>query len=41
MSAAVQPNAFPALSPALRLHIEVYGYVIIEIVLSQEEVNGL
>ena len=41
MSAAVQPNPFPALTPAQRLHIEIYGYVIIENVLSEEEVNGL
>ena len=41
MSAAVQPNPFPALTPAQRLHIEIYGYVIIQNVLSQEEVSGL
>ena len=41
MSTAVQPSPFPALTPAQRLHIEIYGYVIIENVLSQEEVNGL
>ena len=41
MSAAVQPKPFPALTPAQRLHIEIYGYVIIENFLSQEEVNGL
>ena len=41
MSAAVQPNPFPALTPAQRLHIEIYGYVIIENVLSQEQVNRL
>ena len=36
MSAAVQPNPFPALTPAQRLHIEIYGYVIIQNVLSQK-----
>ena len=41
MSAAAQPNPFPALTPAQRLHIEIYGYVIVENLLSAAEVNGL
>lgn len=35
------PTPFPALTPAQRLHIEIYGYVIIENVLTQEQVNNL
>ena len=41
MSAAAQPCPFPALTPAQRLHIEIYGYVIIENLLSAAEVNAL
>ena len=41
MSDVAQPIPFPALTPAQRLHIEIYGYVIIENVLSASEVNAL
>lgn len=41
MSDVAQPIPFPALTPAQRLHIEIYGYVIIENVLSSGEVNAL
>ena len=41
MSDVAQHIPFPALTPAQRLHIEIYGYVIIENVLSASEVNAL
>ncbi len=41
MSDTATSIPFPALTPAQRLHIEIYGYVIIEKVLSQAEVNAL
>ena len=37
MSDVAHPIPFPALTPAQRLHIEIYGYVIIENVLSQDD----
>ena len=39
MSDTATLTPFPALSPAQRLHIEIYGYVIIENVLTQSEVD--
>ena len=39
MSDTTTLTPFPALSPAQRLHIEIYGYVIIENVLTQSEVD--
>ncbi|MDA0711855.1 MAG: phytanoyl-CoA dioxygenase family protein [bacterium] len=41
MSDAARPKPFPALTPAQRLHIEIYGYVIIENVLTPGEVDTL
>lgn len=41
MSDVAHPIPFPALTPAQRLHIEIYGYVIIENVLSQDEISAL
>ena len=39
MSDQITLSPFPALSPAQRLHIEIYGYVIIENVLTRDEVD--
>ena len=39
MSDPITLSPFPALSPAQRLHIEIYGYVIIENVLTRDEVD--
>lgn len=41
MSDTATSIPFPALTPAQRLHIEIYGYVIIENVLSASEINAL
>ena len=41
MNGAPVATPFPALTPAQRLHIEIYGYVIIENLLSEDEVNRL
>lgn len=41
MSAEPRTRPFPALTPAQRLHIEVYGYVIVENVLTTDEVEVL
>ncbi|MEE2754532.1 MAG: phytanoyl-CoA dioxygenase family protein [Candidatus Latescibacterota bacterium] len=41
MSAELKTKPFPALTPAQRLHIEIYGYVIIENLLTNSEVNTL
>ena len=41
MSDVAKPIPFPALTPGQRLHIEIYGYVIIENVLTQSEVDTL
>ena len=41
MNGAPVATPFPALTPAQRLHIEIYGYVIIENLLSADEVNRL
>ena len=41
MSEIATPKPFPALTPAQRLHIEIYGYVIIENVLNQDEIDLL
>ena len=41
MSDEPKPIPFPALTPAHRLHIEIYGYVIIENVLNPSEVNTI
>jgi len=41
MSVAENSKPFPALTPAQRLHIEIYGYVIIENLLTPSEVNTL
>ena len=35
------PRPFPALTPAQRLHIEIYGYVIIENLLTRGEIDQL
>jgi len=40
-SGTAEPIPFPALTPAQRLHIEIYGYVIIENVLTQDEIDTL
>ena len=41
MSDTPPPQPFPALTPAQRLHIEIYGYVIIENLLTEDEVGTL
>ncbi len=41
MSDATKTTPFPALTPAQRLHIEIYGYTIIENVLSPDEVEAI
>ncbi len=41
MMSEPKTTPFPALTSAQRLHIEIYGYVIIENLLSQEEVGTL
>jgi hypothetical protein len=41
MSDVATPKPFPALTPAQRLHIEIYGYTIIENVLNQSEINSI
>ncbi|MFT5087122.1 MAG: ectoine hydroxylase-related dioxygenase (phytanoyl-CoA dioxygenase family) [Candidatus Latescibacterota bacterium] len=41
MSDVTHSIPFPALTPAQRLHIEIYGYVIIENVLAQDEISAL
>lgn len=41
MSDPIKPKPFPALMPGERLHLEIYGYVIIENLLSQSEVDTL
>jgi hypothetical protein len=41
MSDVIKPKPFPALTPAQRLHIEIYGYVIIENLLTPSEVNTI
>ncbi len=41
MSEIANAKPFPALTPAQRLHIEIYGYVIVPNVLDQDEINTL
>jgi len=41
MSDVMKPKPFPALTPAQRLHLEIYGYVILENLLTQSEVDTL
>ena len=41
MSDATVSIPFPALTPAQRLHIEIYGYVVIENLLNQCEVDAI
>ncbi len=41
MTTAPNSIPFPALTPAQRLHIEIYGYVIIENLLTDDEVGAL
>ncbi|MDP6702323.1 MAG: hypothetical protein QGH25_21895, partial [Candidatus Latescibacteria bacterium] len=41
MSDATASIPFPALTPAQRLHIEIYGYVIIENLLDPSEVGAI
>lgn len=41
MSDTIKPKPFPALTPGQRLHLEIYGYVIIENLLSQSEIDTL
>lgn len=41
MSEIAKTKPFPALTPAQRLHIEIYGYVIVPDVLNQDEISTL
>ncbi|NKB71689.1 MAG: hypothetical protein GKR89_31830 [Candidatus Latescibacteria bacterium] len=41
MSQLAKTKPFPALTPAQRLHIEIYGYVIIENALNQSEIAAI
>ena len=41
MSEIAKTKPFPALTPAQRLHIEIYGYVIVPDVLDQDEISTL
>ena len=41
MSEIAKTKPFPALTPAQRLHIEIYGYVIVPDVLDQDEISIL
>ena len=41
MSEIAKSKPFPALTPAQRLHIEIYGYVIVPNVLDQGEIDAL
>ena len=41
MSDVLKPKPFPALTPAQRLHLEIYGYVIIENLLNQSEIDTI
>ena len=41
MNDEANPIPFPALTQAQRLHIEIYGYVIIENMLNQNEVKAI
>lgn len=41
MDGTPSPKPFPALTPAQRLHIEIYGYVIIENLLTPDEISAL
>ena len=41
MSHPTEPIPFPALTPAQRLHIEIYGYVVIENLLGPSEISTI
>jgi hypothetical protein len=41
MSDAVRQIPFPALTPAQRLHIEIYGYVVLENLLTDAEISAI